>query len=102
VAIIAYLSFIPLDHLKLPKALSLDKIFHLGVYAVLVLLFAFPLKPFSREFYWSIGFTIFFGLGIEFVQHYLIPNRTGDVFDVLANLLGVAIGVLLLKRLKIT
>jgi len=102
VVIIAYLSFIPLDQLNLPKALSLDKIFHLGVYAILVLFFGFPLKPFSRPFYWSIGFTILFGLSIEFIQHYLIPNRRGDVYDVLANLLGVALGVILLKKLKIT
>lgn len=101
-AIIAYLSFIPLDYLKLPKVLSLDKLFHLGVYAVLVVLFAFPVKPFSRAFYWSIGFTVLFGLGVEFIQHFFILNRSGDVFDVLANLFGVALGVLLLKRLKIT
>lgn len=31
----------------------------------------------------------------ELVQHYLLPHRTGDPWDAAADLLGVALGVLL-------
>jgi VanZ family protein len=36
----------------------------------------------------------------ELVQHWLLPHRTGDVTDVLADLVGVAVGVLAVRLLR--
>lgn len=34
----------------------------------------------------------------ELVQHYLLPNRSGDPWDAVADLLGVGLGILVARR----
>jgi len=43
--------------------------------------------------YLGIGW-LMYGIGMEFIQKYFIPNRSFDVGDILADATGCAIGVL--------
>lgn len=87
-----------------------DKIIHATIYfvAFTLIYLAFIrysfVNPISREFVWFIVLVcIAFGGMLELVQHYVVPSRTGDWMDFLANTCGSLIGVLgmrVLHRLK--
>lgn len=71
-----------------------DKIFHFGAYLVLAFLwglFAFSLKKTNTIFYAFTG-TFLFGIILELVQEIINPLRTYDVYDLLANCIGVVVG----------
>lgn len=80
--------------------LTLDKLAHVFVYALLVVLmmtgFNKQLKyDFLREraTFIVVPYAVFLGLLLEFIQHFLIADRTFEWSDVLANSIGVAIGL---------
>ena len=65
-----------------------DKVFHLlifGSVAFLGLRIGIP----SR---WLLGFLVANAVVSELVQHFLLPDRSGDPFDSVADLVGVAVG----------
>ncbi len=72
-----------------------DKIVHFFFYFILSFLFLFSLgKPLnSFNYLASILYCLVLGVFIEFIQHYYIPNREGDIFDVLANFIGSLVGL---------
>lgn len=81
-----------------------DKIAHMGVYAVSLLLWVFVffksvLKKntlVSRVF----GVLLLYGMVIEVVQGKWIPDRSFDLWDVMANILGMTIGILVFYILR--
>lgn len=49
----------------------------------------------------SVVLSFFFGIFVELLQQYLTTTRSGDVFDIVANLLGallVVVSVILLNK----
>jgi len=68
------------------------KTFHLIEYAVLYILFAFATRKPSA----SIGLSYTNALSDELHQHF-VPGREGKFTDTLIDLLGILIGVLVLK-----
>ena len=73
-----------------------DKIFHVGLFAVLLFLMS------SSYFYvymprW-VGYLLLgalvYGLLVEFIQKYWIPNRSFDLYDVMADMGGSVAGIL--------
>jgi hypothetical protein len=73
-----------------------DKVQHVLAYVLLTLWFA-GLLPRSR--YGVMGLALVgFGVFIEFAQHFLQYDREGDLYDVLANVLGVSCGLALAYR----
>lgn len=72
----------------------IDKIWHLGTYAVLSTLvrLGWP-KLWGGLIFISLSL---FGIGIEFAQHFMNLGRTGSIADAAANLIGVAIPLILL------
>jgi VanZ family protein len=40
-------------------------------------------------------FVIVFAVLTELIQHFLIPERTGNIFDFCADLIGLAVGIIL-------
>lgn len=79
-----------------------DKFAHIGVYAVLSVLFAAAWTyhaqsrgVFSRSIMsrWTLVVAVIFGLSIEFVQGNFIPDRYFDKFDILANIIGSITGL---------
>ncbi len=84
---IPQVSFITIPHF--------DKIVHFSFYFILSLLFLQPSKkPLNTLYYFAdILYCLVLGIVIEFIQHHYIPNREGDVFDVLANFMGSIFGL---------
>ena len=74
-----------------------DKLMHCTGYfvAAFSISFAFPL----RKLHWRAIFLIVFSIGIEIAQ-YLMPPRTFDIVDILANTSGALIGLNVLTLLS--
>ncbi len=68
-----------------------DKLVHIFMFFTLSFLFSFAVrnadKKYSLILMIAIG-GIIFGVAMEFVQKYFIPNRTCDVDDMLADGIG--------------
>ena len=100
---IAYLSL-----MKMPKMEesfnNVDKLYHLFAYFTLSIcwLLSFYRKP-SLKYVIVIG-CIIFGIIIEVLQQTITIYRTGDIKDVLANTLGIILGLIVFNQIlkKIT
>ena len=89
-----------------PKENWLDKIWfdkwvHIGMFAFMVILWCWAmLKIFSVDtrlktlFIWIGLCCLIYGIGMEFVQKYFIPNRSFDEGDIIADVVGCTLGVL--------
>ena len=84
-----------------------DKVVHLLAYAVFVclwFLFFYVLKQkkdnFSRALIKSCGLALIYGIIIEILQGELTTSRSADFKDVLANSVGILIGILLVFLAK--
>ena len=71
-----------------PPITGLDKVVHILIFAapVLAALMAGLSAP------WVIGILALHGPVSELIQYSVLPHRSGDVFDALADVVGVAIG----------
>jgi VanZ family protein len=82
------------------KWLKPDKVIHLVVYAILCY---FLIRGFTRQekypvlknFAKLIAVTtgIAYGILIEVLQHYVFIGRSGEIFDAMANAIGVLLGL---------
>ena len=79
----------------------LDKWIHIGMFGIMVILWcrAMLLKQYeiqkTKKFFLYLGIGwLLYGIGMEFVQKYFIPNRSFDIGDILADAAGCAIGVI--------
>ena len=85
--------------------LELDKVVHIGLFAVLVFLSCLPLQSLieskyrrNRSYAWiAIGF-IAYGIAIEFIQRDLIPYRSFDIYDIVADTMGCIIGWIAIRK----
>lgn len=76
----------------------LDKVFHISLFFMfsfsaivgLIKQSQFPRLHFDAVKY-VIGFSIFLTMGTEITQHLFIPLRNFDVFDILADIIGISI-----------
>ena len=82
------ISLMPLDGLDLPSFSYADKIVHFLLYFFLSLFWLLACPKLWRKYVFFIIFVVLWGVGIEFIQEYFIPTRSGDIFDALANTLG--------------
>lgn len=87
---------------KLPPKpfFNFDKIVHFFFYSVCVLLLFYGFSKQSQLFFiqkhyflFSILFSTFYGVFIEFWQGKMLANRSFDKNDIWANSIGVAIGI---------
>jgi VanZ family protein len=92
VLIITYLSLTPIEH-KIPvKIWDWDKASHFIAYLLLAI---FVRKVHIRFSYLTCVITCFsYSFVIECIQ-YFIPNRQFELLDMLANLLGAILGVII-------
>jgi VanZ family protein len=96
ILLISILCFLPGS--SLPKAgwldqISFDKWVHFGLFAVLLFLWRFHF-PAGKSFYFILfGCAIVYGFGVEVIQHYFISNRSFDLYDVVADLVGSIAGL---------
>ena len=80
-----------------------DKIYHFIAYFALAALWITFFKTSKKRNTTIVVFicTIIFGILLELLQHQFNPNRTYDIYDLIANCLGVIIGTLVADRLNI-
>lgn len=73
-----------------------DKWAHFLVFGVLYFLWAMALQNRERSYrsIWGLVFALlFYGIIIEVIQEYWYVSRTGDLMDVLANTIGILLGL---------
>lgn len=86
------------------EELELDKVVHIGLFAMLVFLWCLPVRsrveqPRLNKIYTAITLVfIGYGIAIEFVQRNLIPYRSFDFFDIVADAIGCVIGLLVIRK----
>ncbi len=76
---------IPGDRIPTVPEINLDKLVHLFVFGLLFVLFA---RAGCTPWIAALG-CIAYGIATEFWQHYVAIGRFGDVYDALADTLGV-------------
>ena len=86
--------------------IDFDKIVHIGLFAVLVFLWCGVVKKKEKNFnsvqqiyVWVTLSGCVYGVVMEFVQKYFIPNRSFDIIDMLADAIGSIAGLLVATRL---
>ena len=101
VLIICWLSFSPLDKLIIKPPLGADKLAHIGMYAILgsVVVWTTSLSKWRSKLF---IFSFILAAATEVVQHLFILNRTGDLYDFIANCVGLFIVLFTRKRCKKT
>ena len=73
-----------------PQINGFDKVIHVFIFAAPALA-ALMVGIRAR---WALGILVVHAPVSELIQHFVLPHRDGDVFDVLADLSGVVLGVL--------
>ena len=71
-----------------PEINGLDKVVHISIF----LAPAFAALMMGIRARWVLGILALHAPVSELVQHFALPHRDGDVFDVMADLGGVALG----------
>ena len=98
VAVITVLCLMPGDDLPKTGFFNIpyfDKIAHTGMYFILALLLFNPLKSVGLSVLpASMAFSLLLGGGLELLQHFCTLNRSGSWFDLLADLIGAFLGIL--------
>lgn len=89
----------------LPKAgwfndIQLDKWVHVGLFAVLVFLWCSAFTPLFKKIWLVLVVAIAYGLLVEIVQKNWVPNRSFDLYDVLADAAGSVLGLVVWLRVN--
>tara|TARA_B100001057_G_scaffold498002_1_gene603732 strand:+ start:1958 stop:2206 length:249 start_codon:yes stop_codon:yes gene_type:complete len=78
----------------------MDKLIHLIMYFILILLWGINLISFKFSLFKILFLTIIFGLLIEILQYLLPFGRYFDLGDIIANSVGAIIGIIILLFYK--
>jgi len=99
--VISVLSLMPsrdINSLKLVQIEGLDKILHFVCYMVLSFLWMGAFKNRQVSTKYIIFFTLTFGGLMEIFQFYLLLGRSLELGDMLANSLGIFLGIILFNK----
>ena len=87
------------------QILNPDKWVHAAIFIVqyLLLMFAFSKKYVDKLWlfaghWWAVTLSMLYAVLTEVYQHVFLPDRYGDVYDFIANAVGVLLGVWLYYR----
>lgn len=96
VAVVAQFLVLYLPRVSSPSTgLPLDKVVHFGVFAAVGALGVLAGVPMR----WLVGLLVLQAIASELIQWLVLPNRSGDLGDLVADLLGIAAGVAIGSRL---
>jgi VanZ family protein len=71
-----------------PHVNGFDKVIHLSIFAVP----AFVALMVGIRARWALGILALHAPISELIQHFVLPHRSGDVFDAIADTIGVLLG----------
>ncbi|MDB4241333.1 VanZ family protein [Polaribacter sp.] len=91
---IAYLSLIKTNNFPKIAISNIDKLYHLIAYFLLTFSWLIALKK-SKYIYKVLIGSLLYGIIIEVLQATLTVYRTGELFDFLANSVGVLLALLI-------
>lgn len=99
--LILLLSLVSISNNVLPDIKNSDKILHSFSYTILSLSWLFYFKPIQKtKQKLAIAFGVFlYGTIIEVLQTVLTTNRTGSLYDVLANTVGIFIALVVFETI---
>ena len=79
----------------------IDKWVHIGLFSIMVFLCCWAShkkeKTKTKFLWWAIA-AIAYGVAMEFVQKYFIPNRSFDIGDIMADTVGSLLGLMYSTR----
>ena len=84
--------YLPGDPVMVPAATNLDKLAHAALFALPVYFFG----RLTRRVGLVAGLFAVHAVASELIQGTFLPNRDGSIWDALADLVGIALAVLLL------
>lgn len=94
-----FLFFLPGQSFENANAPNLDKAVHAFLFLFSTLFWCRGLfsaylfnTAVKRPFFWAISINALFGIAVEFIQHYFIPNRSFDSWDIVADFFGIILG----------
>lgn len=99
--LILIFSLIPTQSKLLGAVENSDKILHIFSYTLLSLTWLFYFKSINKlniKFLLAIGI-FFYGIIIEVLQSTLTTYRTGSLYDVVANIIGIFIALIIFENL---
>ena len=70
-----------------------DKWVHFGFFALLLFLWRFYWPAVTGYHFLVLALAFIYGLGIEFIQDWFVANRSFDVGDVIADMVGAVAGI---------
>ena len=92
---------------NVPKIAISDKGIHFIFYAIFAFLLYFPLRVNTKRAFTFVTTSILvllvgFSLGavVELIQHYFIVGRFGEYLDIVANTIGLLIGLVISEIYK--
>ncbi|MEM7086461.1 MAG: VanZ family protein [Bacteroidota bacterium] len=101
---ITFLLLFPATHVPKIDVPSFDKLGHILVFSLLVILwalFAFMKSKEARDkIWWVVIATFIYGIVIEALQWLFLESRTADVWDIVANSAGIFLGWLIFRKIK--
>jgi len=98
---ILIVSLVPINNKLLDEIKYSDKVIHVLFYLTLCLSWLFYFKTknkIKQKFIIALGIFVY-GIIIEVLQSDFTTYRTGSLYDVLANTVGIVIGLLIFKKL---
>jgi VanZ family protein len=86
------------------ELVEFDKIVHVILFGLLVTSLTIALRKQSRVSWLrnnamliALAFSILYGCVIESIQFFVVPERTGELDDILANVLGSVLGIVIFR-----
>lgn len=75
-----------------------DKVVHVSFFAVLLFSWRFFFGHTAKVTWLLLGLALCYGVAVEIIQHYFVANRSFDLLDIVADLLGSVAGLLVWSR----
>ncbi len=104
--VITILFFLPSQDLPNTRLPGADKVIHALIYFILAnvwLLYLYLKKDFQLNTKWILALLVsllLYGIIVEIIQGLFTDNRSADIFDVAANLIGSVLGIYFFKSIK--
>ncbi|HKR06873.1 MAG TPA: VanZ family protein [Bacteroidia bacterium] len=96
-----------IPHYRWTDLLSIDKIIHAFLFIILTLLLIRGFKRQTRFSFLNVHtltliflFSVIYGGLLELMQNYCLADRTGSWFDLIANVTGCILGIIINNYLK--